>query len=69
MNIIQHLQEDKNYLAQAIKALQLNFETISIDCSKGETDNTLLIFIAKDNISFNEAFNILTIKKKMLLEE
>lgn len=69
MNIIQNLQSDKNYLAKAIKVLQLNFETISIDCSKGETDNTLLIFIRKDNLSFNEAFNILTIKKKMLLEE
>jgi hypothetical protein len=69
MNIIQHLQKNKHYLTQASKALQLNFEMIQIDCSKGETDNTLLLYIPKNDFTFNEALAILTVKKKMVNEE
>jgi hypothetical protein len=49
--------------------LQLNFEMIHIDCSKGETDSTSILYIPKNNFSFNEALAILTIKQKMLKEE
>jgi hypothetical protein len=69
MNIIQHLQQDKNYINQALKALQLNFESIHIDCSKGETDITSILYIPKNDFTFNEALAILTIKQKMLKEE
>jgi hypothetical protein len=69
MNIIQYLQQNKNYLAHAQKALTIDFDTIDIDCSKGETDNTLFIFIEKNNMSFDEAMSILTMKQKMLNEE
>jgi hypothetical protein len=69
MNIIQHLQQDKNYVKQASKALHINFETIDIDCSHGETDKSLILFIKKDNYTFDEAFAILTMKQKMLAEE
>jgi hypothetical protein len=69
MNIIQHLQQDKNYISIAIKALQLDIETIDIDCSQGETDRTLILFIVKNNYSFDEAFAMLTLKQKMLNEE
>jgi hypothetical protein len=69
MNIIKHLQQDKNYVLHASKALLFNFETIDIDCSHGETDRTLLLYIPKNNFSFDEAFAILTMKQKMLSEE
>jgi hypothetical protein len=69
MNIIQHLQQDKNYINQALQGLQLHFESIHIDCSKGETDSTSILYIQKNDFSFNEALAILTIKQKMLKEE
>lgn len=69
MNIIQHLLEDKNYINQAFNALQPHFESIHIDCSKGERDSTSILYIPKNNFSFNEALAILTIKQKMLKEE
>jgi hypothetical protein len=69
MNIIQHLQLDKNYAVHAAKALQVTAETIDIDYTKGETDNTLILFIEKNNLSFTEAMSILTMKQKMLHEE
>ncbi len=69
MNIIQHLQQNKSYLTIAHKALQIKFETIDIDYNKGETDNTLILYIDKNNYSFEEAMAILTMKQKMLQEE
>jgi hypothetical protein len=69
MNIIEYLQKDKYYVNNASKALRINFERINIDCSHGETDRTLILFIKKDNYTFDEAFGILTMKQKMLAEE
>jgi hypothetical protein len=69
MNIIEHLQKDSNYINFASKALQTEAFTIDIDCSKSETDNTLILYIKKDGYTFNEAMCLLTMKQKMLQEE
>jgi hypothetical protein len=69
MNVIESLQSGNNYIMQASKALEIDVETIDIDCSHGETDRCLILFFVKNNFTFNEAFAILTMKQKMLSEE
>ena len=64
--LILRTQETKIFLNEHYT---INFEMIQIDCSKGETDSTSILYIQKNNFSFNEASVILTIKQKMLNEE
>ncbi len=67
--IIEQLQADKNYLNYCNQALSTPFNTIDIDCSKGEMDRICIIYLPKSKYSFIEAMSMLTLKQKMLNEE
>jgi hypothetical protein len=69
MNIIKHLQKNTNYEQLGLQALHIKFNAMVIDCTKGETDITKILFIEKGQFSFEEALAILIVKQKMIDEE
>jgi hypothetical protein len=69
MNIIEHLQKNKNYLLNANKALHTQFDTIDIEFASDEIERILILHMDKGSYSHDEAFAILTMKQKMLNEE
>jgi hypothetical protein len=69
MNIINHLRRNINYENDSAEVLRIDFSAIDIDYSKGETDSVSILFIEKEEYSFEEAITLLIMKQKMLKEE
>jgi hypothetical protein len=70
MTIIETLKTDYNtYIDYCYKGLSRDVDVIFLDHSRSETTLSTILFIKKEDLSFKEAFSILTIRLLMYYEE
>ncbi len=70
MNVIQNISKNQeHYINCCVKSLTKKVDFITIDCSRGETDLTTIVYLKKENYNFIDAISILTMRLKMYNEE